>query len=118
MSDDYRVVALLAILEVAAQDHPEDDPLELLSLAGAAILAARKLNQELGDNVEPKEVVHYFPPDHVRAMAQRETLNPQPANVIPFRARTWTGQRDTGGRFLKRGGDTSDARLGETNLRD
>jgi hypothetical protein len=36
----------------------------------------------------------------------------------PFHARAWTGQRDTGGRFLKKGGDTSDARLGGTNLRD
>lgn len=87
MTEDPRILALLAILEVAAEDHPEDDAMELLSLAGAAILAARVLNRELGDNVEPKEVVHYFPPGHVRAMAQRETLNPQPANVIPFHPR-------------------------------
>jgi len=87
MTEDPRILAILAILDVAAQDHPEDDALELLSLAGAAILAARALNRELGDDVEPKEVVHYFPPDHVSAMAERETLNPQPPNVIPFHPR-------------------------------
>lgn len=36
----------------------------------------------------------------------------------PLRGKIWRGERDTGGRFLKRGGDTSDARLGGTNLRD
>jgi hypothetical protein len=87
VTEDPRVLAIHAILDVAAEDHPEDDVLELLSLASAAILAARALNRELGDDVEPKEVVHYFPANTVREMARREVLSPQPPNVIPFRPR-------------------------------
>jgi hypothetical protein len=87
VTEDPRLLAILAILDVAAEDHPEDDVLELLSLVGAAILAARALNRELGDDVEPKEVVHYFPANTVREMARREALGPPPPNVIPFRPR-------------------------------